>query len=253
MALSEEQVVALEGVLEAVEALMDRCERQLLKGSEAAQGHAEVWRQAMESTTADSDEWRYLDRLGKQTAWWEGTATGYVDPGDSRNFGVLREGLKKILEEKEPEFLRAQKRPKRQRFFNAGEEYQAKLAMFQAMKRAQVSLWVVDEYLDETVFSYLESLDPGIQIRLLTANRKPIFQTVFAPFAAQRRRAAARFCGDCHDRFLVLDETQAVHSGASINGIGKKAFMLNEVTDKAELARLVTAFKDWWAKGQPIT
>ena len=254
MALTDDQVVALEAVLEEVEFHLDRCERGLLKGDEAAAGYTSLWHRAMAAATQDSDEWRYLDRTGRtHAAWWKATGTGYVDPGDSGNFAVLRDALKKLLNDAEPEFLRDQKRPKKQRFFNVGEEYPARSAIFTAMKRAKASLAVVDEYLDEEVFPFLESLDPHVELRLLTGNQKPIFRTLFVPFATKRGRAEAKFCGECHDRFLVLDETAAVHLGASINRAGKKAFMLNEVSDPMELDRFLAAYGNWWARGQPIT
>jgi hypothetical protein len=115
--------------------------------------------------------------------------------------------LKKLLDAHEPEFLRLHKRPRHQLFFAQGEEYEAKKALLSAMKRGTSSLGVVDEYLDETIFDYLEALDPGVRLRLITGHHKPIFRTLFLPFAAQRGNVEARHCSDSHDRFIVLDET----------------------------------------------
>jgi hypothetical protein len=120
------------------------------------------------------------------------------------------------------------------------------------MKRATSSLGVVDEYLDETVFDYLDALDPAVELRLITGQKKPILRTLLLPFAAQRGKVEARYCSDSHDRFLVVDNAQAVHLGCSINGLGKKAFMLNEVTEPAALTQLLANFQNWWANGQPI-
>ena len=40
--------------------------------------------------------------------------------------------------------------------------------------------------------------------------------------------------------------------GASLNGIGKKAFMINKVTDLAEFRIFMANFDAWWKKGTPI-
>jgi hypothetical protein len=43
-----------------------------------------------------------------------------------------------------------------------------------------------------------------------------------------------------------------VHLGTSINNAGEKAFMINNVTDRDELNRLVSEFNSWWEKGEQI-
>lgn len=254
MSLVEDQVVKLEAVLMEVEELLARCEKQLLRTDEAQQRYRVCWERARAATTLESDEWRILDRMhAGANAWWPVTSPGsYVAPGDCGDFAKLRATLKRLLEENEPEFLRFQKRPKSQRFFAAGEEYEAKRAIFKAMQMAVTSLAVLDQYLDEAVFDYLESLDPNVELKLLTGQQKPVFKTLFVPFAAKRGKVEARFCCDFHDRFLVIDSRRAVNLGTSINQAGKRAFMLNEVTDKHELERLLSEFSTWWNKGRPI-
>lgn len=254
MSLAEDQVAKLEAVLMEVEELLARCEQQLLRTDEAQQKYRVCWERARAATSLESDEWRILDRMhaGANT-WWTVTSPGsYVEPSDCGELAKLRTTLKRLLEENESESLRLQKRPKSQRFFAAGEEYEAKRAIFKAMQMASISLAVLDQYLDEAVFDYLDSLDPNVDLKLLTGQQKSMFKTLFVPFAAKRGRAEARFCRDFHDRFLVIDSRKAVNLGTSINRAGRRAFMLNEVTDEHELERLLSEFSTWWAKGQPI-
>lgn len=102
------------------------------------------------------------------------------------------------------------------------------------------------------MFDYLESLDPNVELKLLTGQQKPMFRILFVSFAAKQGQTEASFCRDFHDRFLVIDSRKAVNLGTSINQAGKGAFMLNGVTDKHELERLLSEFSTWWNKGQPI-
>jgi hypothetical protein len=44
------------------------------------------------------------------------------------------------------------------------------------MKQATISLVVVDQYLDDTIFDLLESLDDSIQLKILTGKTKPILK-----------------------------------------------------------------------------
>ena len=253
MSLSEEQIVEFEFLLNHIESTMDRCHKELLKLSEAMQSYNDSWEQALRIPADDSDEWRTLDRIHRSTtAYWDISISGYVVSKNCDHFAKLRATLKQLLENNEPEFLRSQKRPKDQLFFAAGEEYEAKKAIFNAMKQATTSLVVVDQYLDETIFDYIESLDIKIQLKLLTGQAKSIFKTHFVPFATKRGNIETRICMECHDRFILLDNKKAVHLGASINNAGKKAFMLNNVTDIEEFNRLLNEFNSWWAKGQPV-
>lgn len=163
MSLSEHQIIEFESLLEDLETAMARCYKELLTQSEAMRIYNDFWQRALGITKKDSDEWRTLDRIHKNTsAWWEGSLSGYVLKKDCEHFAKLRTTLKQLLEDNEPEFLRTQKRPKNQLFFSSGEIYEAKKAIFEVMKGAKTSLHIVDQYLDETIFDYLESLDHAV-------------------------------------------------------------------------------------------
>ena len=86
----------------------------------------------------------------------------------------------------------------------------------------------------------------------MTGQTKPIFKTLFVPFARKRGNIAAKIVNQCHDRFILLDGKRAVHLGTSINHAGEKAFMLNIVTDSDEFDKFLNEFNSWWAKGQSM-
>ncbi len=127
--------------------------------------------------------------------------------------------------------MRQIKRPKKEFYLSAGEEYEAKKAIWGIMKMASTKLFIVDEWLDDFIFGYLESLDPNIQVKLLTANRKPIFKTLYLPFLKERGNIETRESKNYHDRFMIIDESVIYHLGASINYAGRKAFMVNKIED----------------------
>jgi len=120
------------------------------------------------------------------------------------------------------------------------------------MKMASAKLFIVDEWLGDPIFGYLESLDPGIQVKLLTLNRKPIFKTVYLPFVKKRGNIEARESKNCHDRFIIIDESVIYHLGASINYAGRKAFMINKIEDEQEKKKFTKDFTNWLNTGKPI-
>lgn len=251
--LTNEQLQTLEALLVATEQALERCGKSLLTSDEASETLCHLWEQALALLPKGSDTWRTLDRIEKSdTAWWTVTTSGYVHPHDCRSFEILRQALRTILESSEPEFLRRQKKPKDQRFFGPGEAYEAKKAVYDVMRTAKISLAIIDEYLDDTVFDYLASLDKNVGLKLLTGDRKPMFKKLLDAFVIQRGEVQAKICTDCHDRFILIDDGEIFHMGASINGIGTKGFMLNKITDANERKKLTEQFHAWWSSGMPI-
>lgn len=58
----------------------------------------------------------------------------------------------------------------------AGEPFAAKRLVLRVMQLAGARLLVADEYLDDAVFDFLGALDTGVEIRLLTGTKKPMFK-----------------------------------------------------------------------------
>jgi hypothetical protein len=246
-------IAELERVLQDAEVLEDRCRAGVLRMSEASDQLRALEERARSILPTDSDPARVFDRRRHEsTDWWTTTMSGYVDAKDCDNIGRFVRTVREVLDLFEPEGSRDVARPKGQFFFEAGEAYRATKQLFKILKRANSEVAIVDEYLDDTVFDYIESLDPGVLVKLLTGTNKPIFPRLLRTLQAQGTKVEARENTQCHDRFVVLDSQEVWHLGASINGIGKKAFMISRVNDAEELSKFLGDFQQWWAQGRPI-
>jgi hypothetical protein len=249
----EEMIAQLERVLQEAEVLEDRCRRGILRMSEAS-GQLEVLEERIRSILPkDSDFTRLFDRRRHEsTDWWTTTISGYVDDKDCDNIDRFVRTIREVLDLYEPEGLREVGRPKDQFYFGASEAFKATKQLFKILKRANSEVAIVDEYLDDTVFDYIESLEPVVSVKLLTGTNKPIFPQLLRTLQAQGAKVEARQNTHCHDRFIALDSQHVWHLGVSINGIGKKAFMINRVNDAEELSKFLGDFRQWWEQGQPI-
>ncbi|GAI52870.1 unnamed protein product, partial [marine sediment metagenome] len=137
-------------------------------------------------------------------------------------------------------------------YFAAGDVYRAKKKLYSIIKTATASIAIIDLYLDDQVFDYIDSLPDTINIRLLTRGSKPIFRTLYSSLKSKRANLEARKFGGCHDRFIVLNGDEVWHLGASINGFGTQAFMIHKVIDEVEKVRFLSDLEDWWQKGDQI-
>ena len=117
------------------------------------------------------------------------------------------------------------------------------------MKRATNLVEIVDPYLDTDVYDFVDTLDTVISVRLITGNPKQLFIQQLHALQATTRKIEARSNTSSHDRFVILDGQEAWHLGASINGLGKKACMINKIVGPVQLGKLAADFSAWWNAG----
>jgi len=250
---TESTIAELEAELEKLEPLAENCERQILLIKEAQVALNATQSRVTSLLDKESIAFRIFDRMTRErTLWWESTMSGYVSPKDCSYIKTWIKILHATINELEPEFLREEKREKKQYFIQDGDEYRAKKTIFKLMKRAAKELVIVDSYLDDTIFDYVESLDSSIGVRMLTESKKAIFPQLLKTFVVKRTNVEARECSTCHDRFLIIDQNEIWHLGASINHAGKKAFMINKISEQNEKDDFLKNYQSWWSCGTRI-
>jgi len=253
MISQDDLIRELEEVLKGLEDGAERCRKQLLRIQEAGAIISKTETRVKQLLPPDSDSFRIFEReIRAKPLWWKQTTSGYVETAACRHFEDRIALLNTILDEIAPEFLRRETVAKSQFYFAAGDAYRAKKKLFSIMKTATASIAIVDSYLDDQVFDYIDSLSDTINIRLLTGSSKPIFRTLYSSLKTKRVNIEARKCDDCHDRFIVLNGNEVWHLGASINGFGTQAFMINKVIDETEKMQFLSDLENWWKKGEQI-
>lgn len=246
-------ITELESIQGELERLHDRCERGILLLSEISPILSALDQRARAALPAELDISRLYDsRMRAGTDWWRRTVNGYVAREDCRNIGRRIAVLREVLKEIEPEFLRAEQSPKTQLYFTAGEVYRARQEFYRLLRRASTRVDVADPHLDLEVFDFVEALEPSLSVRLLTGTPKKLFVSQIPAIQATQPRVQARSSDQHHDRWAILDGSEVWHLGASINGLGKKACMINKVTDEAERTKVVTDFEKWWDAGTAV-
>jgi len=248
----------LERFAEESAAALDELESGHLYSEEAyaLMGKINTFLQANLET--DSKEFRIFDKLKGEISQWK---TVERSSNSSKNYASTEERtklrqwdhiLRELLAFSDPEFLRDFPREKTQFFLPSDDAYRAKKLFWKLMKKAQKSIVVVDEYLDDEIFDYIESLEANILIQLLTGRKKPIFKTLYEALKSQRGNLEARENQACHDRYLIIDDNEVWHSGNSFNGIGKKAFQVNKLNDENERQKYLNYFQDWWSNSSAL-
>jgi len=90
------------------------------------------------------------------------------------------------------------------------------------MKSAKKSILLFDNYIDETVLLQLSKREKGVKVVIYTKNNTKQLQLDLERFNKQYEPIEIKEFSKSHDRFLIIDETEVYHIGASLKDLGKK-------------------------------
>lgn len=111
-------------------------------------------------------------------------------------------------------------------FFN-GQIFDAYALLSDLIKRAKVSITLIDNYVDESILT-LFSKNKSVKFTLYTGNITKQLQLDIEKYNKQYGNLEVKTTKNFHDRFLICDET-VYHFGASLKDLGKKVFAVNQM------------------------
>ena len=108
-----------------------------------------------------------------------------------------------------------------QKVFFDGRHYEAYSFAKKLVGKATKSILLVDGYCDDVTLDILSSKRCGVKVTLATAEKTPITDTAIAKFNKQNPTLEVKHTGKFHDRFLVIDDKEFYHFGASLKDLGR--------------------------------
>ena len=97
------------------------------------------------------------------------------------------------------------------------------------IKTARKSLLLIDNYVDESVLLMLSKRNPGVSATIYTQKITPQLQLDLDKHNDQYPPINIRTYRNSHDRFLIVDEKEVYHIGASLKDLGKKMFAFSKL------------------------
>lgn len=119
--------------------------------------------------------------------------------------------------------------PLQQGIFFDGQLFDAYVFVSDLVKSAKKSIILIDNYVDETVLVLLSKRKPNVKATVYTEKITPQFQQDINKYNAQYELVSVVIEKKSHDRFLIIDETQVYHIGASIKDLGKRWFAFSRL------------------------
>lgn len=98
------------------------------------------------------------------------------------------------------------------------------------IKSAKTSLVLIDNYVDESVLLMLSKRNPGVSATVYTQRITPQLQLDLNKHNDQYPPINMRTYRNGHDRFLIIDDREVYHIGASLKDLGKKMFAFSRLS-----------------------
>jgi hypothetical protein len=131
--------------------------------------------------------------------------------------------------------------------FFAGQYFDALQKVVDILSTAKKEILLIDSYISETVFDLLKKKDAHVSVAILTKSLSPTLKTIAIAFNKQYSNLSIRSSMAFHDRFLIIDDTEFYHIGASIKDLGHRGFMFSRIEEDFVLNALRSEWKKEWA------
>ncbi len=129
--------------------------------------------------------------------------------------------------------------------FFEGQIFDAYNFVSEIIKKAEKSILLIDNYIDETVLTLLCKRKMNVTATIFTKKISQQLALDLSKHNEQYPIIEIKNFSDSHDRFLIIDDTQLFHIGASLKDLGKKWFgfsrmdsMKNEVLQKLNTEKI---------------
>ncbi|TLT01326.1 RhuM family protein [Aliarcobacter cibarius] len=112
-------------------------------------------------------------------------------------------------------------------FYN-GQIYDAYAFVNDLLKSAKSEVTLCDNYIDDTIFT-LCSKYPKIKFTIYTHTINKSLKLDYEKYKKQYENIELKETKEFHDRFLIIDNNEIYHLGASLKDLGNKVFAFSEL------------------------
>ena len=97
------------------------------------------------------------------------------------------------------------------------------------IRSAKISILLIDNYVDDSVLLMLSKRDKGVTATICTHTISNQLNLDIQKHNSQYPRIEVKTYKQSHDRFLIIDDTDVYHIGASLKDLGKKMFAFSKL------------------------
>ena len=128
-----------------------------------------------------------------------------------------------------------------QKIFFEGQIYDAYSLIIDIIQKANNKIVIIDNYLDKSILDMLTKKHENVEVVIMTSTKNSNIQNIdVQKFNKQYPTLKLGKTDKFHDRFIIIDNKELYHCGASIKDLGKKCFGINKIEDERFLKEIVS-------------
>ena len=127
----------------------------------------------------------------------------------------------------------------KQKIFFEGQIYDAYILIIDIIKKANKKILIIDNYIDDSVLKMLTKKNKNVEVIILTSDKSNIEKIDIQKFNKEYPVLKVVKTNKFHDRFIVIDNKEMYHLGASIKDLGKKCFGINRIKDLEIIKKII--------------
>ena len=133
-----------------------------------------------------------------------------------------------------------QKQIENQRVFFEGQIYDAYSLIIDIIERASRKIVIIDNYADKSILDMLTKKKKDVEAVIITSTKNNKIQNLdIKKFNEEYPTLKIAKTDKFHDRFIILDNKELYHCGASLKDLGKKCFGINKIDDDEIIKRMI--------------
>lgn len=173
----------------------------ILKNEIAVQVSINIMRAFVEMRKFIANNGQVFDRL---------TKVEYKLLENDKKFDAVFNELQK---DKETEF--------KQKIFFKNQIYDAYSLIIDMIKRAKTKILIIDNYIDDSILKMLSKKNKNVEVVILTSQNCNLNKLDIKKFNIQYPSLKISYINKFHDRFILIDNKELYHCGASLKDLGK--------------------------------
>ena len=122
--------------------------------------------------------------------------------------------------------------------FYEGQIYDAYSLLIDILSRAKKEIIIIDNYAGKKLFDIIKNIN--VNVKIYTENIDNISKE---KYEKQYNNLEIINTHIFHDRFIIIDNKELYHSGASFKDLGKKCFAITKIEDNSILKELLNKLK----------
>jgi len=126
-----------------------------------------------------------------------------------------------------------------QKIFFDGQIYDSYSLIIDIIKAAKNKILIIDNYVDDSILKMLSKKNKNVEVVILTSQNSNISKLDINKFNKQYPTLKVSRTNKFHDRFIVIDNKELYHCGASLKDLGKKCFAINRIETKEYLDKIL--------------